>query len=362
MKQISELSTRLNQHFDWNKAKMDCFASMLIGLLKIRSVNLAEIATAFPSNAQPESRYRRIQRFIHGTPIDYDGVALFVMSLFLFTHSDYYLTLDRTNWQWGKENINILVLAIVYQGQAIPIYWLLLDKKGNSNCRERIALMKRFIKHFGKSHIRGILADREFIGTAWFSWLHAEAIPFHIRIRKNAKVPNSHGDLVQAQLLFRFIKAGEKLVIDQARRLSDVPVYLSALRLEDGELLIVASSVNTIDGIETYALRWQIETLFGCLKERGFNLEDTRITDRRRIKRLLVVVVIAFCWAHRTGEWRHEQVKPIRVKKHQRLAKSIFKYGLDWIRERLLDTTLSLESFCHEFLQFIDFESLYPTV
>ena len=144
MKQISELSTKLNQHFDWNKAKMDCFASMLIGLFKIRSVNLAEIAIAFPSSAQPESRYRRIQRFIHEAPIDYDGVALFVMSLFLFTHSDCYLTLDRTNWQWGKENINILVLAVVYQGQAIPIYWLLLDKKGNSNCRERIALMKRF--------------------------------------------------------------------------------------------------------------------------------------------------------------------------------------------------------------------------
>lgn len=341
---------------------MDCLSGMLIGLFKVRSVNLAEIATAFPSKAAPESRYRRIQRFIHEALINYDEVARFVMALFRFTHSDYYLTLDRTNWQWGKENINVLVLAVVYQGQAIPIYWLLLDKKGNSNCRERIALMKRFIKCFGKSHIRGVLADREFIGNAWFSWLKAEGIPFHIRIRKNAKVPNGRGELVQAQLLFRFLKAGEKLVIEQARMLSDVPVYLSALRLEDGELLIVASSLNANDAIETYALRWQIETLFGCLKGRGFNLEDTRITDRRRLKRLLVVVVIAFCWAHRTGEWRHEQVKPIRVKKHQRLTKSIFKYGLDWIREKLLDSTNSLQSFCHEFLQFIDFECFYaPT-
>jgi hypothetical protein len=54
--------------------------------------------------------------------------------------------MDRTNWQWGEKNINILTLAVVYQGAAIPICWILLNKKGNSNTRERIALVKRFIK------------------------------------------------------------------------------------------------------------------------------------------------------------------------------------------------------------------------
>jgi len=42
------------------------------------------------------------------------------------------------------------MLAIAYKGTAIPVYWILLDKRGNSNTRERIALMKRFIKQFGK--------------------------------------------------------------------------------------------------------------------------------------------------------------------------------------------------------------------
>jgi hypothetical protein len=35
-------------------------------------------------------------------------------------------------------------------------------------------------------------------------------------------------------------------------------------------------------------LRWEIETLFGCLKGRGFNLEETRVVDYLRIKKLLV--------------------------------------------------------------------------
>ena len=57
--------------------------------------------------------------------------------------------MDRTNWQWGKKNINILMLSITYKGIAIPLFWSLLDKKGNSNTSERIALMERFIIQLG---------------------------------------------------------------------------------------------------------------------------------------------------------------------------------------------------------------------
>ncbi|MBK9187173.1 MAG: hypothetical protein IPM78_13400 [Moraxellaceae bacterium] len=41
------------------------------------------------------------------------------MSLFDFEAHGYYLALDRTNWQWGKTDINFLTLAVVYQGVAI---------------------------------------------------------------------------------------------------------------------------------------------------------------------------------------------------------------------------------------------------
>ncbi|SMG64422.1 [weak similarity to] transposase METH_orf 1, partial [methanotrophic bacterial endosymbiont of Bathymodiolus sp.] len=91
----------------------------------------------------------------------------YVMTLFKFVSTDFHLTLDRANWKWGTKDINILRLAVAYKGAAIPIYWLLLNKKGNSNTRERIALMQRFIKQFGKKHIVAVLADREFIGEAW---------------------------------------------------------------------------------------------------------------------------------------------------------------------------------------------------
>ncbi|RQL70812.1 transposase, partial [Acinetobacter pittii] len=82
-------------------------------------------------------------------------------------------------------------------------------------------------------------------------------------------------------------------------------LYISALQLENGELLLVVSPQFNANAIQDYALRWEIETLFSCLKGRGFNLENTRLTDPRRVKKLIAVLAISFCWCYLTGEWQH---------------------------------------------------------
>ena len=55
----------------------------------------------------------------------------------------------------------------------------------------------------------------------------------------------------------------------QPKRLGQCAVYLSGLRLADGELLVAASGGLVQDAVEVYGLRREIETLFGCLKGAG---------------------------------------------------------------------------------------------
>jgi len=316
---------------------MACFVGMLIALMSVSTVNLTQLALTFPSRAQIPSRYRRIQRFFSGHRIDYNDVARFIMKLFGFTETDFYLSLDRTNWKWGGVNINLLVLAVVYRGAAIPVYWLPLNKRGNSNSRERKALLQRFIGQFGKGRIKGLLADREFIGDAWMGWLIQERIPFIIRIRNNSISTNRRGQKTRVDRLFEALKPGETARLQQPRPLGQCRVHLSALRLADGELLVVASGGRVQDAIKIYGLRWEIETLFGCLKGRGFKLEETRVVGYLRIKKLLVLPVIAFCWTHKVGDWLHDCVLPIKIKTHRRKAQSIFRYGLDGIRSEFFN-------------------------
>lgn len=330
MERTSELSTTLNETFKWNKARINFFVKMLMALFATRTVNLDRLADGIASDADKESRYRRLQRFFALFSIDFDIIAGFIFKLFFTNGGKWYLTMDRTNWKWGKSDINILTLAIAYKGIAIPIYWELLDKRGNSDTRERIDLITKFTNQFGKDCIAGILADREFVGDDWFAWLIKEKIFFYIRIKKNFLTTDSRGRPAHVYALFRGATPTQEWILYGKRSVLGSQLYLSALRLPDGELLIIATNDEPGFAIRKYALRWEIETLFGCLKSKGFNFESTHITNQKRIKKLFVLLAIAFCWAHLVGEWRHEQ-KQIKIKKHGRPAKSLFRYGLDYI-------------------------------
>jgi hypothetical protein len=128
-------------------------------------------------------------------------------------------------------------------------------------------------------------------------------------------------------------------------------VYVGALRLQDNSLLTVISPSYTRTLIDDYAKRWGIETLFGIFKSRGFNLEDTHLTDSERLSRLFALLTIALCWAYRTGQWLSEP-KPISLKKHGRKAKSIFRYSFDYLRHLLLNLEQHQADFCQS-LQFL---------
>ena len=211
------------------------------------------------------------------------------------------------------------MIGIVNRAIAIPVCWRVLDKAGNSNTKERIAILEHVLRLFGVDKIASLLADREFIGDAWLAWLQEKAIPFHIRIRSNIKIANTRGRMVKARELFRDLKPGESRILSNARRLSEArkpkarPVFVAALHLKTGELLIVVTNDAPEEALAIYAQRWQIETLFAALKTRGFNLEDTHMTDPERISKLTAVLSITFCWAHKVGDWLHE-AEPIRTR------------------------------------------------
>ena len=75
------------------------------------------------------------------------------------------------------------------------------------------------------------------------------------------------------------------------------------------------------------------ETLFQCLKGRGFHLEETRLIKPDRIKKMMALLTIAFGWSHKMGEWKHKVIKLLQVKKPGRLEQSLFQYGLDYLTD-----------------------------
>jgi hypothetical protein len=330
MANIRPLERTLAENIDWHKARINFLAKFLVALIQVRSVNLSEIASVFPGRAKEESHYKRIQRFLHFFQISYALIAVLIVSL-CGVPRPWVLTLDRSNWQLGKTPLNILVLGLVYKGVAIPVLWTILEKKGNSNTAERKAIVCEFIELFGAGSILYLCADREFIGKTWFKWLIANGISFRLRVRENTLVANGRGKMVSARRLFRSQAINKPLIFDRARLIWGLELYVCGMRLESGEYLIVVAPHYAATAIEDYAKRWEIETLFGCLKSRGFRLEETHVIEPERLKKLIALLALAFCWAHVVGEWLSRQ-KALKTKKHGRLAKSIFRLGLNHLR------------------------------
>ncbi|MBK8536696.1 MAG: hypothetical protein IPL59_17210 [Candidatus Competibacteraceae bacterium] len=128
------------------------------------------------------------------------------------------------------------------------------------------------------------------------------------------------------------MKPAESFTIEDPRLITGVPVYLTALGLSDGEFLIVASSKMTgKTPLEYYKKDGKSNIILSCLKAGEINLEETRVTDLERIKKLNRSGH-CFCWSYRTGEWQHDLVKPITVKNIFDFLKVIFRVGLDFIQ------------------------------
>ncbi len=79
-------------------------------------------------------------------------------------------TLAR-NWKLGSQDVNILLLSAVWNGFSLPLMWTLIPHSGNSNTATRQALVERFRAACPERKVSGLLADREFVGKAWFTFL-----------------------------------------------------------------------------------------------------------------------------------------------------------------------------------------------
>ncbi len=163
---FAPLIDTLRPHFALSKTRLETLVVLLVGLANTRSVNLSHLASQFPGTALHASNYRRLQRFFQFERLNADTTAALVIRLLNLSRPRV-LALDRTNWKIGCREVNVLVLAVVTRRFRVPLIWVQLDRAGNSDTAQRIALLQRYLDLFGAGSIDVLLADREFIGAEW---------------------------------------------------------------------------------------------------------------------------------------------------------------------------------------------------
>lgn len=346
---INALRQTLSESLDLRKSRLESFCTLVVGLILARSVNLSHLAVHFANRAQIASNYRRLQRFLEQTRLDGGTIAGLVVALAGKSKGPWLLALDRTNWKFGRYEINFLMLALVRGRCALPLFWQVLDKQGASSARERKDFIAALRRIFPDQPVKALLADREFLGREWLKALQDHKIPFVVRLRDNTHIRLESGHSKPMRYFFAGLRKGQCRYLARPHAIGchdrpDNPrLALAATRLASGEILIVATDLKPRHALALYRKRWRIETLFADLKSRGFNLEDTHITHPRRIEKLLAAIALAYAWVVTLAR-RELGAKPIPTKTHQRPAKSIFRYGFDQFRKR---ANLNSNTFLH---------------
>lgn len=338
-----------------NKARKKFIRAFILGLIEKGTVEFTELAKVLNDEVQESSNLRRIQMFFSDYELNYLIFAKIFMDFLPLRRWD--LSIDRTNWQFGKTNINILTLSVGYQGVGIPIFFELLDKKGNSNQQERIEILTKFVDLFGTKRIKSFLADREFIGEKWITYLEDNKIPYYIRIRKNTRVKLGGLEYAAVDLFYlnpmRWKLTFEKVQImgntmnialqkDKERGKTSNQKNIAKHKAPDHLIIITNQKVE--QAFDFYKKRWSIEVFFQSIKGRGFNIEKTHLMDLSRLKKLMTLVSLAFCLCLTIGIYIDDTVKCIRKTTNGYKISSFFRVGKDKLERaiRLIYNDLGL--------------------
>jgi hypothetical protein len=80
-----------------------------------------------------------------------------------------------------------------------------------------------------------------------------------------------------------------------------------------------------------YLRRFRIETFFSDQKSRGFHIYKSHLADPLRLSRLLLAACLAYLWIVCLGLFTLVTGQHTLIDRTDRVDKSIFRLGLDWL-------------------------------
>ena len=279
--------------------------SILIMLLqKNRLIRLERLAENFPSPILQRSRLKKLQRFLSLPVWDVKKIWFPIFQAWLQQEfapgKILYLVIDRTQWA----NVNLLMISLVYNRRAIPIYFTFLGKLGSTNAEEQkwfLSIALALLKDYPKV----ILGDREFCSVDLAKWLSRKSHTyFSLRLKKNTCIQLE--TQIWQQLKDLGLISGTS-VYHQGVKVTKTkgfgPFNLAAKwkrtyrGLASEEAWFILTNLSSMEAALTaYKKRMGIEEMFLDFKSGGYNLEGTQVRGQR-LSALILLIILAYCQA-----------------------------------------------------------------
>ena len=311
---------------------------MLVWLLQHqKQVRIERLAAALPLPIQQNSRRRHIQRFLTLNTLSVVLLWFPIIEEILTRQtkpgSRLIIALDRTQW---KEN-NILMISVIYQKRALPIYWCLLEKNGSSNLAEQQKVLRPVIRLLKKYKLV-VIGDREFQSVELANWPHTKNISFifrqkqsttfrqkrqkfqplnSIHIRPGIGIFYTNINITQKKGFGRF-----NLAVYWKRK------YRGKQESEAWYLLTNLPDMKT--AVHIYRQRFGIEAMFRDCKTGGYNLEGSNASPDR-LMRLILLIAISLTSAWLQGQRTLLQRQQTYICRPQEKGRTRKRHSSFWI-------------------------------
>ncbi len=320
--------------------------NILINILQnLKQISLEKLATAIPLPILFESRRKKLQRFLSLPSLNVKTLWFPILQKWLaqkFSENQVlYLAIDRTSW----ERKNLIMISLIYEKRAIPVYFEFLPKLGSSNLSEQKEFITQVLPLF-KEYKVIVLGDREFCSVKLANWLSEKKLFFCLRLKKNEFIQQKEGRWQELNALG--LKPGVSLFIEGAKitKTSKVAGFnltstwrrkIRGVAPKEGWFIMTNLESLSL-ATASYKKRFDIEEMFRDFKSGGYNIEETNVRDCRLIA-LILLVTFSYSLATFKGQSiKHKGLQKYvgRVKEYRRFQRRhssfyIGLYGQTWV-------------------------------
>ncbi len=351
----SLLKIFLQINLNLSKPLKSTLSELIVCLLENNKAHISKLGETLSTNSTGiMGCIQRIRRFLSNKRILPSLILVPLICLMrplLEKLPEIVLIMDRTDWEKRCKYINILSVAISYKGRALPLFWTVSGKRGNSSLDQWKHVLTPVIETLQQMEwLSGkrihIVGDREFASPKLPEWLKTTYNNVEATLRIKASMYLSSDVMPEtkvASLIQKMIKGDRHLLHNQILTRDStfkMNVLLTWKEEYDEPLVVATTSVNPDRADEVYGLRFGIEPMHKDWKTNAFDLENTRVTDPKRIETLLIPIAFAYILCVLEGEHKEEVGDVRKPPKGKNRMVGLFLDGIRTISKYLRRATM----------------------
>ena len=312
-------------------------AMLIAGIVTGRNAQLSSVSAETATKAKDKSTEMRLRRWVKHKSIDEGVIYMPFAKQVLEALSTLPLILVMDGSQVGR-GCMVLMVSVLYQKRALPICWVVYKgKKGHTTAERHIEALTKVLPLIPVDNQVILLGDAEYDTTEMLSWVKQQQ-HWNFVLRTSPQIYVQEGPQSQPIGTYPLAK-GQVFQRHQVGFTQQAAVCLNLVgwwsSRYDEPLYLLTSLPNGYQACKYYRRRFQIETFFSDQKSRGFHLHKSHLSDPIRLSRLLLAACLAYLWMVCQGLLTIAEKKVGLIDRTDRIDKSLFRLGLDWIHYSL---------------------------